>query len=150
METASNPTLDANAQHPPEIRGDDPRHLGNLTKKMHSINSQVASDTKYDPTPPHRVDKSGRVVKEMFVANIPPTDLKLQEEFLHILRAGTLLVFVGILVTIFDPELRAYTLSSSNGLKMLILAFFISLITMIIINLSQNKIIHDRWYPYRV
>ena len=150
MQSASNPTLDANAQHPPEIRADDPRHLKNLTSKMNSINSQVSTDTKYDPAPPPRVDRDGKVVKESFVANVPVTDLKLKEEFLHLLRAGTLLVFVGILVTIFDPDLRKYLLSSQNGVKMLLAAFVISCITMIIIGITQNKIISDMWYPYQV
>jgi len=149
MQSATNPTLDANAQHPPEIRADDPRHLKNLTMKMNSINSQVSSDTKYDPAPPPRVDSSGKVVKEQFVANVPPTDLKLKEEFLHLLRAGTLLVYVGILVTIFDPDLRRYMLNTPNGLKMLLAAFVLSSITMIIIVITQHSITRDMWYPYQ-
>ena len=44
MQTGSNPTLDANAQHPPEIRSSDPRHLGNLTKKMNAINSHASNN----------------------------------------------------------------------------------------------------------
>jgi hypothetical protein len=147
MQSATNPTLDANAQHPPEIREDDPRHLKNLMKNMNKINSQVSSDTKYDPAPPPRVDKDGKVVKESFIADLPPTDIKLQEEFLHILRAGVLLVFVGLLVTIFDSNMRNYAFSTKSGPRYLLAVFFISSIALLIISESQRRITLNKWYP---
>lgn len=150
MQTASNPTLDANAKHPPEIREDDPRHLANLTKSMNRINAQVSSDTKYDPAPPPRVDRNGKVVKESFIAGLPPSDNKLEEEFLHLLRCGVFLVLVGLLVVLFDPAMRTYTFSTKYGPRMLVAIFFISLISLVIINETQVKITTDKWYPYMV
>ena len=64
MQAGSNVTLDASAAVPQEIRANDPRHLGNLTKNMSKINAQVSTDTKYDPTPPPRVDKNGKPIIE--------------------------------------------------------------------------------------
>ena len=147
MQSASNPTLDANAQHSSEIRADDPRHLSNLTKKMNSINSQVASDTKYDPAPPPRVDKDGKVVNESFVADIPMTDVKLENQFLHLLRAGVFLVLVGILVTILDSDMRKYVLTSTYGIKFILAALVISIITLLIIRDTQIQITEEIWYP---
>jgi len=148
MQSATNPTLDANAQHPPEIREDDPRHLKNLMRHMNKINSQVSSDTKYDPAPPPRVDKNGKVVKESFIANLPPSDNRLEEEFLHILRSGVLLVLVGLLVTVFDNDMRAYAFSTKEGPRYLLAVFFISLISLLIITETQRRITIDKWYPY--
>ena len=139
--------MDANAQHPPEIRADDPRHLGNLTKKMNKINMQVSTDTKYDPSPPPRVDKEGRAVNESFVAAIPETDIHLQDEFLHLLRAGVYLVITGILVTILDPSLRKYMLSMRYGLHFLGIAFILSIISLIYINDTQRRIRYEIWHP---
>lgn len=150
MQTATNPTLDANSAHPPEIRSDDPRHLGNLLKNMNKINSQVSSDTKYDPAPPPRVDTNGKVVKESFIADIPPTDIKLEEEFLHMLRCGVMLVIVGLLVTIFDPDMRAFAFSTKEGPRYLLAVSFISLIALLIISEIQRKINIEKWYPYMV
>lgn len=150
MQTATNPTLDANSAHPPEIRADDPRHLGNLTKKMNSINRQVSSDTKYDPAPPPRVDTNGNVVKEAFIAEVPPSDLKLKEQFLHIIRSGIYLVLVGILVTLFDPNMRKYLFSFKWGVTFLITGFLICVISLLVIGVSQRNIDIERWYPYAV
>jgi hypothetical protein len=150
MQTATNPTLDANSAHPPEIREDDPRHLGNLTKKMNSINRQVSSDTKYDPAPPPRVDKNGNVVKESFIAEVPPSDIKLEEQFLHIIRSGIYLVLVGILVTLFDPDMRNYLFSFKWGITFLITGFLICVISLLVISSSQRNIDIERWYPYAV
>ena len=150
MQTATNPTLDANSAHPPEIREDDPRHLGNLTKKMNSINSQVSSDTKYDPAPPPRVDYKGNVVRESFIAEVPPSDIKLEEEFLHFVRCGIYLVLVGILVTLFDPDMRNYLFSFKWGVTFLITGFIISVISLLVISITQRNIDIERWYPYAV
>ena len=150
MQTATNPTLDANSAHPPEIREDDPRHLGNLTKKMNSINSQVSSDTKYDPAPPPRVDANGNVVNESFITEVPPADVKLEEEFLHFIRSGVYLVLVGILVTLFDPYMRNQLFSFEWGPTFLILGFVISVITLLVISSSQRNIDTELWYPYAV
>ena len=147
MQSGSTPTLDANAQHPPEIRADDPRHLGNLTKKMNMINMQVSSDTKYDPAPPPRVNKEGKPVKESFVAAIPATDIQLQDEFLHLLRAGVYLVITGILVTLLDPSLRKYMLSMRYGLHFVGIAFILSIISLIYINDTQRRIRYEIWHP---
>jgi len=147
MQTGSSPTLDANAQHPPEIRADDPRHLGNLTKKMNMINAQVASDTKYDPAPPPRVDKNGRPVNESFIAEIPAGASKMESEYIHLMRAGVLLVITGILVTIFDPYLRNSLVSSTYGVRLIMASSIMSLVSLYLISESetQNKI--DMWYP---
>ena len=149
MQTATNPTLDANSAHPPEIRADDPRHLGNLTKKMNSINSQVASDTKYDPAPPPRVDANGNVVKESFIAEVPTSDLKLveEEEVLHLVRSGVYLVLVGILVTLFDPDMRNYLFSLKWGPTFLISGFVMCVISLLVISSTQRNIDIARWYP---
>jgi uncharacterized membrane protein len=150
MQAATNPTLDANAAHSPEIREDDPRHLGNLTKKMNKINGQVSADTKYDPAPPPRVDSKGNIVKESFVAEIPPSDLKLEEQFLHIIRCGVFLVLVGILVTMFDPDMRNYLFSVKYGITFLIIGFILSVIALLVISSTQRNIDIERWYPYPV
>ena len=147
MQTGSAPTLDANAQHPPEIRADDPRHLGNLTKKMNMINAQVSSDTKYDPAPPPRVDKNGKPVNEAFIAEVPAGSAKIEGQYIHLIRAGVLLVITGILVTIFDPDLQKILVTSRYGIRFLMGASAMSVISLLFLRNSQRQNEIDIWYP---
>ena len=147
MQSGSNPTLDANAAHPPEIRKDDPRHLGNLTKRMNSLNSQVSADTKYDPAPPPRVDKDGNPVTEYFVAETPPSDLKIYDEYFYALGGLSLIILVAFIVCLVDPRLRSSTFRNKwSSLAIIITATF-STITILISYLSHRQIISDLWYP---
>jgi len=153
MQTGSNPTLDANAQHPPEIRSSDPRHLGNLTKKMNAINSQVASDTKYDPAPPPRVDQNGRPVEEHFVseietnASVPVSETKLAAERLYIATglAAIVLVIVGVIFT--DPKLRKQAAQIEYGFLLLGAVAVLSIATIgITLHYHKNTEL-ALWYP---
>ena len=94
MQTGTNPHLDSNAAHSPEIREDDPRHLGNLTKKMSSMNSQVSADTKYDPVPPPRISLDGTQIKEKFVSPLT-SDSDLFAELMYLIGGQSLIVIVS-------------------------------------------------------
>jgi hypothetical protein len=149
MQTGSNPTLDANAQHPPEIRGSDPRHLGNLTKKMNAINSQVASDTKYDPAPPPRVDQNGRPVAENFsnFETVPISDVKLVAERLYIATGLAGIVLVVVAVIFADPKLRKQAAQIEHGYLLLGSVALLSIITIgITLNYLKNTEL-AMWYP---
>lgn len=152
MQTGSNPTLDANAQHPPEIRSSDPRHLGNLTKKMNAINSQVASDTKYDPAPPPRVDQNGRPVAENFAdldsyASVPISDVKLVAERLYIATGLAAIVLVVVAVIFADPKLRKQAAQIEYGFLLLAAVGLLSITTIgITLNYQKNTEL-AMWYP---
>lgn len=147
MQSGSNPTLDANAAHPPEIRKDDPRHLGNLTKKMNSINSQVSADTKYDPAPPPRVDKDGKPVTETFVSPVPASDNKIYAEYFYALGGLSLIILVAIFVSIIDPKVRFSTFKNTRTSIALIFTGLFCITTICISYLSHRQIINDIWYP---
>jgi len=147
MQTALNPTLDANAAHPIEIRADDPRHLGNLTKKMSGVNSQVAADTHYDPQAPPRVDMNGKPVKESFVAYLPPSEIQITDEFAYMIGAGALVVLVAIMVILGDSNLRLVLSKTKHGYTMLLVSTIMSAITLIYVrNIFQMDEVL-RWYP---
>jgi hypothetical protein len=149
MQTGSNPTLDANAQHPPEIRASDPRHLGNLTKKMNAINSQVASDTKYDPAPPPRVDQNGRPVAENFAnfETVPISDVKLVAERLYIATGLAGIVLVVVAVIFADPKMRKQAAQIEHGFLLLGAVALLSIITIgITLNYQKNTEL-AMWYP---
>ena len=149
MQTALNPTLDANAAHPIEIRGDDPRHLGNLTKKMSGVNAQVAADTHYDPQSPPRVDSNGNPVVEHFVAPLPiPSDLTLADEFAYEIGGGALIVLIGVIVVLTDPKLRSAVSKLKFGFIMLFAATLISGITLIYVRAIFQVDEALRWYPF--
>ena len=147
MQTALNPTLDANAAHPIEIRADDPRHLGNLTKKMSGVNSQVAADTHYDPQAPPRVDINGNPVRESFVAYLPPSQVQITDEFAYMIGAGALIVLVAIMVILGDSNLRAVLSKTKYGYIMLLVSTIMSAITLVYVrNIFQMDEVL-RWYP---
>jgi hypothetical protein len=147
MQSGSNPTLDANAAHPPEIRKDDPRHLGNLTKKMNSLNSQVSADTKYDPAPPPRVDKDGNPVTETFVSPVPASDQKIYAEYFYALGGLSLIILVAIIVCVVDPRLRSSTFKNKwASIGIIVTATFCTL-TILISYFSHRQIMSDLWYP---
>ena len=147
MQTALNPTLDANATHPVEIRTDDPRHLGNLTKKMSGVNSQVAADTHYDPQAPPRVDMNGNPVKESFVAYLPPSQNQITDEFSVMIGAGALIVLVAVMVILGDSNLRLVLSKTKHGYTMLSVSVLMSFITLIYVrNIFQMTEVL-RWYP---
>lgn len=147
MQSGSNPTLDANAAHPPEIRKDDPRHLGNLTKRMNSINSQVSADTKYDPAPPPRVDKEGKPVTETFVSPVPASDNKIYAEYFYALGGLSLIILVAIFVSIIDPKVRFSTFKNTRTSVALIFTGVFCITTIFISYVSHRQIINDIWYP---
>jgi hypothetical protein len=128
MESGANPHLDANAVHSEEIREDDPRHLGNLTKRMSAMNSQVSADTKYDPQPPPRVDNTGKVIKEQFVSPITEPEDMLDIQKLYIIIGGALIIIVLVSVFFIDPRLRKIFTSYTYGISILLTIIFISLI----------------------
>jgi len=147
MQTALNPTLDANATHPVEIRTDDPRHLGNLTKKMSGVNSQVAADTHYDPQAPPRVDMNGNPVKESFVTYLPPSQNQITDEFAFMIGAGALIVLVAVMVILGDSNLRLVLSKTKHGYTMLSVSVLMSFITLIYVrNIFQMTEVL-RWYP---
>jgi hypothetical protein len=147
MQSGSNPTLDANAAHPPEIRNDDPRHLGNLTKRMNSLNNQVSADTKYDPAPPPRVDKDGKPVTETFVSPVPSSDLKIYAEYFYTLGGLSLIILVAIFVCLVDPRLRFITFKNKWSSISLIITAVFCIVTIFISYFSHRQIISDLWYP---
>ena len=147
MQAGNNVTLDANANHPPEIRPDDPRHLGNLTKKMNVVNAQVASDTKYDPAPPPRVDQNGKPVNESFVSEVPVPDSRLSSEFLYAVGATALTVIVVVIVLIVDPRLRRQIAQIQYSYYLLSATTVLAIITIFVCKqaMNQNEVI--TWYP---
>jgi hypothetical protein len=147
MQAGGNTTLDANAAHPPEIRKDDPRHLGNLTKKMGEINSQVSSDTKYDPAPPPRVDRNGNTVRETFVSSVPPPDAKLANEFLYAVGATAVAVLVAIAVIIVDPVLRKKIMEIEYSLPLMGSVSLLAAMTIWLVDDAMDKNEMILWYP---
>jgi hypothetical protein len=149
MQAGTNVTLDANAAIPSDIRADDPRHLGNLTKNMTKINAQVSSDTKYDPTPPPRVDSKGNPVKEKFTAELGASDMKLVDEKLYALGALAAIVGITVLVVFLDPKLRLPISKVNHGYVFLSAAGLICLLTIFMVTRARqaNEVI--RWYPQR-
>ena len=150
MQAGSNPTVDANAAIPPEIQSDDPRHLNNLTAKMHSINAQTASDTKYDPAPPPRVDASGNPVKESFVDVGSPvglTDTKLTDQYLYAVGAAASAVLVIIVVILVDPRLRREMTKIELSLPLMGGAAVLSVMTLAIVHEAMKRNNYIRWYP---
>lgn len=147
MQSGTNPTLDASAAHSPEIREDDPRHLGNLTTRMNSLNAQVSVDTKYDPTPPPRVGKDGKPVTESFVANVPVSDLRLRGEYFYAFGGLSLIILVAIFIVILDPTLRIKIFKNTGSTIFISATVGVCLATMISCYLYYRQIQMDIWYP---
>ena len=150
MQTGSNPTVDANAAVPPEIRSDDPRHLKNLTSKMNSINAQTASDTKYDPAPPPRVDAAGNPVSESFADSGAPigiTDTRISDEYLYAVGAAAAAVLVIIAVILVDPALRREIAKIEFSFPRLGGAAVLSVMTLVIVHEAMKRNHYIRWYP---
>ena len=147
MQTGLSTTVDAGALHPIEIHSDDPRHLNNLTARIASMNSQSASDTKYDPKAPPRVDRNGKEVSEAFVAELDVPYTKLYGEFLYATGALSLIIFIMALFTYLDPKMYLSISQNPRGLTLIGLAAFISLISMGIsyYGFRTNEVI--LWYP---
>jgi len=147
MQSGENPTVDANAVHPPEIRKDDPRHLENLMSKIHALNSQSSSDTKYDPKPPPRVDRNGKEVSEAFEDALETPDIKLIGELLYAFGALAAIVLVMCLFTYLDPKLYLNISQVPYGFLYIKIAATLSLINVILIffSLKSNEIV--QWYP---
>lgn len=147
MQAGSNPHLDANAVNSPEIRSDDPRHLGNLTKKMASMNAQVSADTKYDTTPPPRVDSSGKIVNEQFVSPIEDSDDAIFIQMMYLLVGLCLIIIVFGLLVLADPRLRRLVLSNNYGLITVVMAIVVSIFTIGLIKYNLDKNEEQKWYP---
>jgi hypothetical protein len=147
MQSGSSPTLDANAAHSPEIREDDPRHLGNLTKKMNSINAQVSCDTKYDPTPPPRVDKDGKPVKEFFMASVPVPSARKEAEVFYALGGLSIIIIIMVIIYFLDPRSRFFILRSKVTLYILGSTILLSIVTILLSHVARKQLIHDMWYP---
>ena len=146
MQSGSNPHLDANAADSPEIREDDPRHLGNLTKKMSSMNNQVSADTKYDPVSPPRIGADGAPINERFTSPLPNNDENFAEK-MYIICGITLIIMVLATIIIIDPNLRKIVNSVSYG-NVLIGSTFVlclSILGFIRYSLHVNEI--QKWYP---
>jgi len=146
MQSGSNPTLDANAAHPQDIREDDPRHLGNLTKKMNSLNAQVSADTKYDPTPPKRVDKDGNPVEGFFVADVPVSSLKMESEKFYALGGIAVIIIIAVFINLLDPRLRYFVLRNNNLIRLIGLTLLFCVTTIIIVYICRKKLNSDIWY----
>jgi len=152
MQTGSSPVLDASAAHPPEIRASDPRHLGNMTKKMDAINKQVSSDTKYDPAPPSRVDQNGKPVTENFAEQLEyqqlaASDNKITDELLYADGAGALIGLIAIGVILLDPKLRRQTQGVQYGFLFLAGAGVMCIATLIIVYIARKRSEIVMWYP---
>jgi hypothetical protein len=152
MQTGSTPVLDSSAAHPPEIRPSDPRHLGNMTKKMDAINKQVSSDTKYDPAPPPRVDQNGNPVKENFIGRLEYQALgasraQINDEMLYANGAGALIALIAIGIILLDPKLRRQTQGLQYGYVFLASAAIICIITLIIVYMARKRNELIMWYP---
>ena len=147
MQSGQTATVAAGAAVPSEIQSTDPRHLNNLTKNMTQINAQVSNDTKYDPTPPPRVDKDGNPIRESFVSELEASEVELRAEKLYAVGAIAAIVGVCVLVIAADPKMRAPLSNVQNGYLFLGLSGIICLITIYIIvrALRTNEII--TWYP---
>jgi hypothetical protein len=146
MQTGTNPHLDSNAAHSPEIREDDPRHLGNLTKKMSSMNSQVSADTKYDPVPPPRVSLDGTQIKEKFVSPLT-TDSDLFAELMYLIGGQSLIVIVLATIIIVDPTLRKILSTSNYGIITICLTLLLCMATIGVIKYSLYTNEINKWYP---
>lgn len=147
MQAGSNVTLDASAAVPQEIRANDPRHLGNLTKNMSKINAQVSSDTKYDPTPPPRVDKNGKPLIEHYTAELGASDTKLIDEKLFAIGALAVIVAVTILVIVLDPKLHSAVSQTQNGYVFLSVAALLCAITVLVVMRARYYNEIKMWYP---
>jgi hypothetical protein len=147
MQAGLNPTVDANAVHPPEIRKDDPRNLTNLMTKIHILNAQSSSDTKYDPKPPRRVDKNGNEVSEAFEVALDTPDIKLIGELLYAFGALALIVLVMAIFSYLDPKIYRSISEVKCGTFFVGLAALISIINIVLIyfSLKSNEIV--QWYP---
>jgi len=147
MQTGTNPHLDANAAHSHEIREDDPRHLGNLTKRMAAMNSQVSADTKYDTHPPPRVDSTGAIVKETFVSPIDNSDEQMFTEQMYLIGGICLIVIVLAILIIVDPRLRKIAQSIPYGLPAVFGIIVAAIITIGVIKYTLDKNETNNWYP---
>ena len=147
MQKGENPTVDANAVHPPEIQDDDPRNLKNLMINVHKLNSQSSADTKYDPPPPPRVDKNGKEVNEAFAATLDTPDIKLIREVLFALGALATIVLIMVIFCYLDPKLYRSISEVQNGLTYIGIAAVLSTINigLIYFSMRTNEII--LWYP---
>jgi hypothetical protein len=150
MQSGTSVHLDANAAIPGDIRADDPRHLGNMTKRMTSINGQASNDTKYDPKPPPRVDAKGNPIKENFMAELATlgvSDTKIKDEILYAIGGLAVIALVCIFLTLVDPSLRTPVSETRSGYLFLFIAFLICVSTVVIVTIlrRQNEII--TWYP---
>ena len=147
MQAGQSITVDASAAQPAEIQKDDPRHLGNLMSKIAVLNSQAASDTKYDPKPPPRVDKNGKEVLENFKTELDASDIKLIGEFLYGFGALSSIVLVMAVFALIDPKTNRTVANTNNGYMMVGAAIAISLgnIVLVFFSLKSNEIV--QWYP---
>jgi hypothetical protein len=150
MQTGSNPTVDANAAIPTDIQTDDPRHLNNLTKKMHSLNAQTSSDTLYDPPPPARLDANGNPIKESFTDSGAPiglTDVKMTDEYLYAIGAAAAGVLVLIAVILLDPASRKNISSIEYSFSLLGGATVLAIMTLVVVYEAMQRNNYIRWYP---
>lgn len=147
MQTGLNVVVDANAVHPPEIRSDDPRHIGRLSIALTKSNAQASADTKYDPKPPPRVDIHGNEVTEAFSADLIANDTKLTDEVLYAIGATAFIIVVIAILIIIDPMAHKIISQVPHGILFIGLSIGISCITMGIIAYARywNDII--TWYP---
>jgi len=147
MQTGLSPTVSAGSLHPIEIHSDDPRHLTNLTARIASMNAQSASDTKYDPKAPPRVDRNGKEVSEAFVATLDVPDTKINGELLYATGALSLIVFIMALFTYLDQKMYLSISQNPRGTTLIALTAVISLISMGLsyYGVRTNEVI--LWYP---
>jgi len=147
MQSGTNPHLDANATHSPEIREDDPRHLGNLMKRMSAMNSQVSADTKYDPQAPPRVDLTGKRVQETFISELEASDDAIFSQILYLISGVCLIIIVIAIVFLLDPRLRKIIMNYSYGTTTLLLTILISLITIGFVKYTIQTNEDSKWEP---
>jgi hypothetical protein len=147
MQAGENPTVDANAVHPPEIQKDDPRRLENLMAKIHTLNSQSASDTKYDPKPPPRVDRNGKEVSEAFEDALDTPDIKLIRQLLYAFGALSLVTLIMVIFAFLDPKMYRSISEVNNGFLYLKISAGLSVVNIIFVyfSMAANEVI--LWYP---
>lgn len=140
----------SDAVYPPGIQKEDPNHLDNLLRRLHSLNNQSAADTKYDPKPPPRINKEGHNIEEMeegFEAEITASDTKLTGQLLYAFGACSAIIFIMTLFAYLDPYMYRSITEVKNGFKYVNISAGIALINIIFVYFSLKKNEIMLWYP---
>ena len=126
----------SDAVYPPGIQKDDPNHLDNLIRRLHSLNNQSTADTKYDPKAYPRINKEGQIqddTREGFEAVFVASDTKLTGQLLYAFGACSSIILIIVLFSYLDPKMYRSILEVKNGLKYVNIAGGISILNIIFV-----------------